>query len=69
MFVTAPIDNITSTKDWPRHSTELLNQYAWLPPRTSGTSSTAAGPGQRHPLPHQANPARRNGITDLDPRR
>ena len=31
MFITAPTDNITSTKDWPRHPAELLDQYATAP--------------------------------------
>ena len=36
MFITATLDNITNTKDWPRHSTELLNQYALAPAANVG---------------------------------
>ena len=36
MFITAPTDNITSTKDWPRHPAELLDQYATAPAANVG---------------------------------
>ncbi len=36
MFITAPTDNITSTKDWPRHPAELLDQYTTAPAANVG---------------------------------
>src|SRR6478735_5590509 len=36
MFITAPTDNITSSKDWPRHPAELLDQYTTAPAANVG---------------------------------
>jgi regulator of RNase E activity RraA len=36
MFITAPTDNITSTKDWPRHPAELIDQYTTAPAANVG---------------------------------
>ena len=36
MFITAPTDNISSTKDWPRHPADLLDQYITAPAANVG---------------------------------